>query len=955
MKKSKIALAVVTTAILATSSSGLIACSKNTPTSKPQKGVYEITFDANSGEFAGGDRQVKLKTENGVLASFPSAPTRDDYSFVGWTLTFGGTETFALSHVFSGNQTVYAVWESGSQPGSTYTITMDANGGTLVGSSTLTTGTDGKLAALPATPTHATDTFNGWWTAATGGLQVTTSYVFNSNGTIYAHWTPAQAQEHTITLDANGGMFAGGATTTSLLTSGGVLKNLPTPTHATDTFNGWWTEATGGTRVTATTAFSGDDTIYAHWESGGQPIARPNTLSVGGVEYDLTDNSSHSEDWIDGRDREFMIEGVSVSIGDELSFKIDGEPVTFYVEGESKGIDKSVTSDLLSSVNATKTCSLQMYLKHYPAGTSPACWTLYATDGSTEPEPIPETTATAIVGSETKNMTVTNHEPALTNGFMDVEIALTNVQIEEGVSVSFKYDGNAVAFGYYQGDSPAVTATLASGKASSVTTLASGKYSFYLKHYTAENSGGEHWYIIAKLDVKQSGLIQASALTADDWYLTGDMCGNFGDLYTKYHMTKETDQYKIEVELPAFTSLKIVNGTKATWVGGYDTWVVDKKLITDGYLLKGDNLTVLQAGKYGFYYKKTDGQVFVSLITEETPDPTPAAATVNGIAMTLNTEPSEDTTIAEEYMLKGQQFEANTTLAFKLDGEAVAVSSIGGSTDIVKTGSTIKTGAKSGKYDLYLKHKTDGSWEVYGERIVDPSEITRPADTVEVGNAYLVGKLDGSDATFGGKGFKMEGSGDVYTIEMELTTEDTFKFIYQKDAETAVWVGSFSTLGIDEYITFIGNDKNIQVRKNGTYKFSVDFSTKKIELLKTPDGEFVVDSDVVPDNGIKVSFSNGVTVTVVFELPAWDPPIPEGTVAKLHMWGTGITGFPKDMNGQTLELGFATSAINGWQIQFKGNDGQMKYSVNLDKALFVDGAVLNYSLTGWNGANFTVG
>lgn len=77
---------------------------------------------------------------------------------------------------------------TGAAP-TTYTITFNANGGSVTPTSG-TTGTDGKLASLP-TPTHATDTFTGWFTQATGGNTVTTDTVFTSNDTIYAHWQAA--------------------------------------------------------------------------------------------------------------------------------------------------------------------------------------------------------------------------------------------------------------------------------------------------------------------------------------------------------------------------------------------------------------------------------------------------------------------------------------------------------------------------------------------------------------------------------------------------------------------------------------------------------------------------------------------------------------------------------------------------------------------------------------------
>lgn len=153
---------------------------------------------------------------------------------------------------------------SGAAP-VTYTITFNPNGGTVSPTSG-TTGTDGKLASLP-TPTHATDTFTGWFTAATGGNAVTTNTVFTSNQTIYAQWQAAT--RYTITFNPNGGSV----TPTSAQTGAdGKLASLPTPTHATDTFKGWFTQATGGNTVTTATVFSGDTTIFAQWQAATQDL-----------------------------------------------------------------------------------------------------------------------------------------------------------------------------------------------------------------------------------------------------------------------------------------------------------------------------------------------------------------------------------------------------------------------------------------------------------------------------------------------------------------------------------------------------------------------------------------------------------------------------------------------------------------------------------------------------------
>lgn len=68
-----------------------------------------------------------------------------------------------------------------------YTITFDSNGGS-VSSTSASTNADGTLTSLP-TPTRSGYSFDGWFTALSGGTKVTTGTIFTENSTIYAHWT----------------------------------------------------------------------------------------------------------------------------------------------------------------------------------------------------------------------------------------------------------------------------------------------------------------------------------------------------------------------------------------------------------------------------------------------------------------------------------------------------------------------------------------------------------------------------------------------------------------------------------------------------------------------------------------------------------------------------------------------------------------------------------------------
>lgn len=69
---------------------------------------------------------------------------------------------------------------------------------------------------------------------------------------------------YTVTFNANGGTVSPSSKT---VTYGEAYGEFPTPTRAGYTFTGWYTEASGGTRVlgTDTVAITADQTLYAHW------------------------------------------------------------------------------------------------------------------------------------------------------------------------------------------------------------------------------------------------------------------------------------------------------------------------------------------------------------------------------------------------------------------------------------------------------------------------------------------------------------------------------------------------------------------------------------------------------------------------------------------------------------------------------------------------------------------
>ena len=118
-------------------------------------------------------------------------------------------------------------------------------------------------------------TFNGWYTAASGGTKITTSTKVTAAVTYYAQYS---INSYNIKYDANGGS---GGTTKSLNYNVGVLANAPTVTRTNYNFLGWFTAASGGTKITSSTKVgTAAATYYAHWDLATAKCGTPTSLSA---------------------------------------------------------------------------------------------------------------------------------------------------------------------------------------------------------------------------------------------------------------------------------------------------------------------------------------------------------------------------------------------------------------------------------------------------------------------------------------------------------------------------------------------------------------------------------------------------------------------------------------------------------------------------------------------------
>ena len=167
---------------------------ETTCTVTPKSIAYTVNFDPNGGEVSKASMPVTYGNAYGTLP----IPARTGYNFSGWfTAKTGGTRIVYNTTVDnSAGSTLYARWKPKS-----CTVTFDPNGGTVTTKSRTVTYDENYI--LPGDPTRTGYTFDGWYTAKTGGAKVTTEtkVTATANHTLYAHWSPIPAKPIRIISD----------------------------------------------------------------------------------------------------------------------------------------------------------------------------------------------------------------------------------------------------------------------------------------------------------------------------------------------------------------------------------------------------------------------------------------------------------------------------------------------------------------------------------------------------------------------------------------------------------------------------------------------------------------------------------------------------------------------------------------------------------------------------------
>ena len=168
------------------------------------------------------------------------------------------------------NVEVRAIFEEDAPPAPTeFTITVktDGNGTASASLAKAAAGTEITLTATPKEGYH----FKEWQVESPAGLVITNNQFTMPNDivevkAIFEKDAPPAPTEFIVTFDGNGGTPSVG----SMTTTNQKLTSLPSASRSGSySFDGWYTEKSGGTKITTATVFSAKTTVYAHWTYTG--------------------------------------------------------------------------------------------------------------------------------------------------------------------------------------------------------------------------------------------------------------------------------------------------------------------------------------------------------------------------------------------------------------------------------------------------------------------------------------------------------------------------------------------------------------------------------------------------------------------------------------------------------------------------------------------------------------
>ncbi len=199
-----------------------------------------------------------------------TATPNTGYHFKEWEVINGGVtikdDKFLMPN---DNVEIKTIFEKDASPAPTeFTITVktDGNGTASASYAKAIVGTEIILTATPNTGYHFKE-----WQVINGGVTIKDDKFLMPDTNveikaIFEEDAPPAPTEFIVTFDGNGGTPSVG----SMTTTDRKLTSLPSASRSGSySFYGWYTEKSGGTKITTDTVFHANATVYAHWTYTG--------------------------------------------------------------------------------------------------------------------------------------------------------------------------------------------------------------------------------------------------------------------------------------------------------------------------------------------------------------------------------------------------------------------------------------------------------------------------------------------------------------------------------------------------------------------------------------------------------------------------------------------------------------------------------------------------------------
>lgn len=214
------------------------------------KGTAPITWSIVSGVLPEG---LSLNEDTGEISGTPAGEGTEVFTVMAVNALGEDIKEFSIT-IAKAPETEYAV-----------IVRDDGHGTGSADPASATAGTEITLTAAPNAGYHFKE-----WQVMSGGVTVRDDKFTMPNTNveikaIFEEDEPPTPTEYTVTFDGNDGMPSVG----SMTTTNQKLTSLPDASRTKHSFDGWYTEKSGGTKITADTVFSANTTVYAHWTHTG--------------------------------------------------------------------------------------------------------------------------------------------------------------------------------------------------------------------------------------------------------------------------------------------------------------------------------------------------------------------------------------------------------------------------------------------------------------------------------------------------------------------------------------------------------------------------------------------------------------------------------------------------------------------------------------------------------------